>query len=184
MKRLLLILVVPLFLVNTFGAFACKTSSGNFAPRNQPTEIKLAEIGLHVNFTINEGAKTLTTLWEKKIIKDNVYRVALDKVSQSQAIADTLNKNLDTIADIDLVNKGQVINYIGQASRDFGALLEQPDIQALSATDRQPIIDGLKGIGGVLQIASGVVSLIDKPTKKEAVKVAISGLNFAVAPSK
>lgn len=139
-------------------------------------EITLANVGLVLNKSINEGLKKVRTARNAGLIAAEPYHQILNRIESAQNVVDELNKQLDKFATVDTTNKAALIAAFAEASSGIEPILTDPLFNVLPSDLRQGIIDKAKYAKSVLSIAASVAGLIEKPTSTKNVTFSVKGV--------
>lgn len=157
-------------------AFALMAGS---CPSGQPTEatqIKLAEVGIVINKSINEGVKGLREAKGNGLISNEHYVIALDRAEGIQNIADGVNKALDRWSTIDSTNKAAVLDALAFSAGEFDKIIADPKLVNLPSDLANKIRGFAQKAKATLSIAAGVVGLITAPTKTSDIVISLKGV--------
>lgn len=170
MKRNAVKFLAILLALNVLMAAGCPKQN------TEDTQIKLTEIGIVINKTINESVKGLREARANGLVNNENYVFTLRKAEASQKIADSLNKQLDRWGTIDGQTKAPFLDALALSASEFDKLLSDPDINLLPANLRDNIRKFVTKAKGILSIAAGVVGIIEASTKTTDVTISLKGV--------
>lgn len=140
-------------------------------------EIKLADIGRNVNFSLNEGVRFLRESHNRGLIGDAPYAASLRAAKKIQVAADHANAELDALATLDASNKLAVINALDGITNAVREALNDPSLTNLAPDVSLKINNVLTGFSLSVNVARTLVAAIKEPTPKAAIKFQFQGVN-------